>query len=46
MGVPQKIMRAHCAVIRPDHFKFANYGPVAGLPGRPADWLEGYILPT
>ena len=27
MGVPQKIMRAHCAVIRPDHFKFASYGP-------------------
>ena len=27
MGLPQKIMRAHCAVIRPDHFKFASYGP-------------------
>ena len=27
MGVSQKIMRAHCAVIRPDHFKFASYGP-------------------
>ena len=23
----QNIMRAHCAVIRPDHFKFASYGP-------------------
>ena len=27
MGVPQNIMRALCAVIRPDHFKFASYGP-------------------
>ena len=26
--MPQKIMRAHCAVIRPDHFKFVSYGPV------------------
>ena len=26
VGVPQKIMRAHCAEIRPDHFKFASYG--------------------
>ena len=25
--MPPKIMRAHCAVIRPDHFKFASYGP-------------------
>ena len=31
MGVPPKIMRAHCAVIRPDHFKFASYGPVNTL---------------
>ena len=23
--VPQNIMRAHCAVIRPDHLKFASY---------------------
>ena len=23
----QNIMRAPCAVIRPDHFKFASYGP-------------------
>ena len=28
VGVPQNIMRALCAVIRPDHFKFASYGPV------------------
>ena len=28
MCVAQKIMRAYCAVIRPDHFKFASYGPV------------------
>ena len=27
MGVPQNIMRALCAVIRPDHSKFASYGP-------------------
>ena len=27
MGMPQNIMRALCAVIRPDHFKFASYGP-------------------
>ena len=27
MGVPRSIMRALCAVIRPDHFKFASYGP-------------------
>ena len=27
VGVP-KNMRALCAVIRPDHFKFASYGPV------------------
>ena len=23
----QNIKRAHCAVLRPDHFKFASYGP-------------------
>ena len=28
MGVPRNIMRALCAVIRPDHLKFASYGPV------------------
>ena len=27
MGVPQNIMRALCAVMQPDHFKFASYGP-------------------
>ena len=27
MGVPQNVMRALCAVIRPDHFKFASYRP-------------------
>ena len=27
MGVPRNIMRALCAVIWPDHFKFASYGP-------------------
>ena len=27
VGVPQKIMHALCAVIRPDQFKFASYGP-------------------
>ena len=27
VGVPKNIMRAHCAVIRLDHFKFASYGP-------------------
>ena len=31
MGVPQKIMRAHCAVIWQDHFKFASYGPALFL---------------
>ena len=30
VGVPQNIMRALCAVIWPDHFKFASYGPVLG----------------
>ena len=29
-GVSQKIMRAHCAVIWLDHFRFASYGPVSG----------------
>ena len=28
VGVPQDIMRALCAAIWPDHFKFASYGPV------------------
>ena len=28
MGVPQNIMRALCAIIRTDHFKFASYRPV------------------
>ena len=32
MGVPQNIMRALCAVIRPDHFKFASYGPDLAKP--------------
>ena len=27
MGVPQNIMHALCAVMRPDQFKFASYGP-------------------
>ena len=27
VGVPQNIMRALCAVVRPDQFKFASYGP-------------------
>ena len=27
VGVPQNIMRALCAVIWPNHFKFASYGP-------------------
>ena len=27
VGMPQNIMRALCTVIRPDHFKFASYGP-------------------
>ena len=27
VDMPRKIMRALCAVIRPDHFKFASYGP-------------------
>ena len=30
VGVPRNIMRALCAVIRPDHFKFASYGPELG----------------
>ena len=30
VGVPQTIMRALCAIIRPDHFKFASYGPDLG----------------
>ena len=53
MGVPQKIMRAHCAVIRPDHFKFASYGPVPGNilegtddPGALYKWLTLYIAET
>ena len=29
VGMPQNIMRALCAVIRPDHFKFASYGTEA-----------------
>ena len=31
MGVPQNIMLALCAVIRPDHLKFASYGPAVGM---------------
>ena len=31
MGVPQKIVHAHYTVIRPDHFKFASYGPDMNL---------------
>ena len=27
VGMTQNIMRAFYAVIRPDHFKFASYGP-------------------
>ena len=27
MSVPKNSMRALCALIRPDHFKFASYGP-------------------
>ena len=26
--MPRNIMHALCAIIRPDHFKFASYGPV------------------
>ena len=29
--MPQKIMRTYCAVIRPDHFKFASYGPAVSV---------------
>ena len=32
MGVPQNVMHALCAVIRPDHFKFASYGPAITAP--------------
>ena len=28
VGMPKDIMRVLWAVIRPDHFKFASYGPV------------------
>ena len=31
VGVPQNIMRALCAVIWPDHFKIASYGPDLSL---------------
>ena len=31
VGVPQDIMRALCAVTRPDHFKFASYGPAQAM---------------
>ena len=31
--MPQNIMRALCAVIRPDHLKFASYGPDLGCYG-------------
>ena len=35
--MPQNIMHALCAVIRPDHFKFASYGPaLASLAGEMA----------
>ena len=42
MGLPQKIMCAHCAVIRPDHFKFASYGPALPI-GRAHSQVEEYI---
>ena len=31
VGVPQNVMRVLCAVIRPNHFKFASYGPVSDV---------------
>ena len=31
VGVPQNIMHAHYAVKRPDHFKFASYGPAVAF---------------
>ena len=31
VGMPQNIMRVFCAVIWPDHFKFASYGPVPSV---------------
>ena len=37
VGKPQNILRAICAVIRPDHFKFASYGTVQYLES--LDWL-------
>ena len=48
MGVPRNIMRALCAEIRPDHFKFASYGPVEQLkicilPGLPSFYLKIWL---
>ena len=40
MGVPQNIMRALCAVVRPDHFKFASYGPATLVQVLTTGWLE------
>ena len=31
MGVSQNIMHMFCVVIRPDHFKFASYGPAMDI---------------
>ena len=46
MGVPQNIMRALCAVIRPDHFKFASYGPAVRniQAGSEPTWYQFSVL--
>ena len=44
VGVTQNIMRALCAVVRPDHFKFASYGPgqCRSSTGRNHHLTQGY----
>ena len=43
MGVSQNIMRALYAVMRPDHLKFASYGPVSHLNNSSNKLVDQYV---
>ena len=45
MGVPRNVTRAHCAVLRPDIFKFASYGPWGLFSKSGVKGTEGWIAP-
>ena len=42
-GRAQNIMHALCAVIRPDHFKFASYGPEVVQPSLGSTSYMSYL---